>query len=346
MKGNMAETSRTVARWPAKPHVSSVSLRAYDRCPRSWSLRYATESLRLSTEMEATTRVEARLAPGNPAALVGTVVDRTIAQAMRGWHDGGPRPYNLYPMAMEILRAIVSFSLAWTDAVESGSRWPVGEHQPLDRIWFGEGWTASEKEEIREVTYTCLKSFEAGSFLERCAEVGPSRWVLPSKGTPAWFMWPTDDGSAVPCWAAFDFILFQPGGDVLVYDFKCRDPAWSGAVAEQLAIYGAYCLLELGVPIENIRLVPFWLRTGQEEGRRLSPIVLEAVRQRIHARHVHLTARLRQANAGDGTSAFPLAQPDVCNGCPFHSCPGFARPRGEHITRSARPIPLKVEVVG
>lgn len=313
--------------WPEKPHVSTTSLRAFDVCPRSWALRYALDRLAVPDELAAAIRTEARLAPGSPPALVGAVVDQTVKDAMRLWAEGGVRPAGLLRPAMDVLRGILAYSAAWSQAVRDGARPPESRFQPLDRVWFGEPWSQGEKDEVVDAVRVCLRHFEQGEFLDLCDEAGPARWLMPPEGPPPWFHWPVDDGGpAVPCWAAFDFIVFQPDGRVLVYDFKTGDPANGSSVTEQLAIYGAYCVHSLGVPREEVRLIPFWLRSGEEDVRRLSPLVLGAVREKVRQRHRLLLACLQTAKEGMGFEAFPMAEdPRACRSCPFRSCPGHGR---------------------
>lgn len=319
-------------RWAPKPSISHTSNKAWELCELNWLIRYAPALL--PQALLNATRDEAQLAPS--FFMVGTIVDATITDALYRWRDGGPQPQNLFPEAKRLLRDMLAFSRDWVRAAKAGRPKPRGRFQPVDRVYRGSAWGEDEKRDMLGLIEACLHNFEQSEILDILADTPVDRWYLPP-ATPDWFFWEVV-GERVPVYAKYDFAVWHDG-TLWIYDWKTGDPEKDSLSSSQLHIYAAFAMTEWGVPRQQIRLVPCWLRTGQEEARRVSPRVLEETGRLLKQRWVEIRTRLHGATPENCLHLFPAkADPATCRRCLFTQCPDRADGVDNHGVNPAHPL--------
>lgn len=303
----------------------------FDECKRKWFNRYRFLAFDPATARNL--KAEGLLMPF--AALVGTIVDDTLKDAFREYKERQVWEIDLFDRARVILKEHIGESLNWVAAAKNEqipvARWPKAS-QPIDRIYFGEPITRDEWRSVKERIETCLRNFLESDLREFFMEYHHRHWLCPQRKpkkqrAPVWFPF-----NGVPVYASYDFMIKAPQ-ETLIVDWKTGNATTgSDKALLQLHWYALYAMEGLGVPPEQIRLLPVWLSAGPLNFRDYTePVQLELldkVRDEWRARCEFFDKHVRPYRMRESESLpfFPMT-PDVkrCRLCPFRSCEGFSR---------------------
>lgn len=308
---------------PPFPAVSKTSVGVLSDCERRWGLQY--QRSKVPVAIRADIALEAKLMPS--AALVGQVVDDVITAALRKYVERGRWPRKALALASEtVLQQYLDASATWIRLRKQ--RLPPAElrRQPIDRVYFGDPYSAAELVEIRERIAWLLEVWEDSEIREWATGFPVETWRVPEYGVTPWFMW-----EGVPVWSKFDFAIVAPGKTFIV-DWKTGEAKGSTELAakEQLHIYGKYAMETWGCSRDEIVLRTVWLSAGAERCVHDQGLDVETL-ARLYGlfRGVHADLRLRLERVGRGGERlyeeFPRTGfPNRCRWCPLRSCEGYA----------------------
>jgi hypothetical protein len=308
--------------WIDEPYVSWLGRGRFRECERKWFNAHCKDLLPDPPKFLFIQQY--KLMPWT--AFCGRVVDDTITEGIRRWVEKGLWPTSFVKAAEYYMHRYLDLSERWVEAVNTKKKWPK-ELQPLDRYYFGNLPTADELDALLTRAKACLKRFELSPVPEKIQALGPECVICPTSDAEAAPSFQLDD---IKVYAKYDLILKTPE-KLWVVDWKTgrfnEDSA--SEVTEQLHWYAAYVIDQMGVPPEQMRLVPVWLGGGstwQEEP--VQPELLASIRQKwldfvADMRQRHEEA---QGNPHVLASLYPLTDTlRYCGRCQFRACEGYAR---------------------
>jgi hypothetical protein len=313
--------------WPDKPNISWLSYGMYEECRRKWFLYYSNDLL--DGEKMWDVKKETKLLPFT--ALAGQVVDDTISETLVRFHQTERWEPDLQVLAAGILRQYINFSIRWTEAIRDRQKWPKGDAvQPIDRWFWSEVPGDAEQQELRDRIRFCIDNFTSSKMPDFIRGFPVAHWHCPARTMempPHWFM-----VGDTPIYAKYDFMISSPGRTVII-DWKTGSEGWGASSAiEQLHWYAVYAHEDLGVPFEEIALIPMWLSSGPEwTEHTVSLDTVERLRKEWVERHRTLKEKVEEVGASFARldEVFPLLDnAKTCRRCQFRSCNGYRRAAG------------------
>lgn len=309
--------------WPPKNEiaVSHLACSTYAECQRKWLLRYRVEQM--PPGRVAKLKDEKSLMPAN--ALRGRLVDDVLKDTFRSYADGQGWLADPLLHARDVFAHLIEATQEWAEARRAGRQGPFVE-QPIEQIYYGEPFGAREIAEVQEHVDRCLRNFLESDLPTYFETLPVEHWCAPRRGSREITPWWRRRGA--PAYAAYDFMVCEPGVYAVIVDWKTGNLQYGEEAAwEQLHGYALYAMEHLQVPPESIDLIPGWLSVGPVRFRdfrqKPDPDVLDRVDQKWEAFRLELEGKL-----GDNPpfremwDRFPPTQNEQsCRSCTFHSCP-------------------------
>lgn len=300
----------------------------FETCERKWAFHYLWydfDYFEFPEPLKRDCQFHSKLM-GNEA-FAGQVVHDVIDEMLRSKKEGGLVFADPIERARQIAREYIDESRQFVAAYVSGDKAPKLHRQPLQRIFFDEGFDGAAKAEFRRTVETALVNFLDSDLLRQIEAIDPAFWELPPKGGAPWFF---DHG--IPVYANFDFAIRRPDETVL-YDWKTGklSPPAERDVREQLHTYAAYAMDTWGASPAQIKLRAVWLTVGKDQV--YEDVVDEGLLRRMRAawreRYDELTRRREYAKHDMDRlyEAFPLTglKKKKCKYCAFRFCEGYAK---------------------
>lgn len=300
---------------PPRPNLSKTSLGVFDRCQRKWLLSYERSFLPRAIQSEAFREYKLM----DFSLLAGQVVDDVITESIRSFIATNSWPTHLMERARAISKEYYQLSREWRDPKYKEKP----ERQPISEVYYCQSPTEAEWESAFETMGQCLKHFESCHLRPFLESFPTSAWRVQDKGSYApWFM---VDG--VPVYAKYDFAIVE-ADQAILFDWKTSDPMKKGReedASRQLHWYAAYANSAWGIPYEQMRLAPVWLRWGVAKPWEEQPVNLETIMELKSIwkeRHALLQNKLGAASrGGDINELFPFAEDtNRCKYCNFRVC--------------------------
>jgi len=300
----------------------------FEECERRWAYRYCWYDFEYFTfpdPLKRECQFHSKLM-GNEA-FAGQVVHDVIDEVLRGRVDGQLEIVEPFDRYKEITREYIRESRSFIEAYQSGERAPKLHRQPLQRIFFDQGWDGSAKAEFRKAVESALLNFLDSELYATLLAEDPAYFEFPPQGGAPWFF----DGR-VPVYANFDFALRKPEQTTL-FDWKTgKVNHWSEQdVTDQLHTYAAYAMETWKLPPEELKLVAVWLGAGKDQKHEIGVDLkrLDRLRQEWRDRHRTLTTRREEAR-GDMDRLFKLfpmtgIEKKKCRNCAFRFCEGYVQ---------------------
>lgn len=138
----------------------------------------------------------------------------------------------------------------WLQSVEGKWKWKPKYNLNLFEHYYGIEITAEERVAARDKVYRCIAHFMESPLFAELAALGPAEW----KSIEKLDQFPVND---VPVFVKLDLATAPAENSVVVYDWKTGKRSDDTAV--QLGCYALYAYQVWRIPLENQRLVSFYL---------------------------------------------------------------------------------------
>ncbi len=311
--------------WAPKPNISISTMKTYLECPRKFW--YSNAPNEVKRQFQRQYKLERNLTSDN--MLVGQIVDEVIKgdlklyRAIRDWTS------DLHHAGQGVLKEILKCSEEYLRVRDNkDARIPFEDHNPLERIYYGEDYSPIELDAKMNQVNRCLDIYAKSGFREFMEVHWEYEWQIPlpvtKRPVPWYFV------GNMPVYASFDFIMYRPDhGYVIDWKTGKRTEASMKSAREQLHLYAGFLNTEWNVPLDNIHVGAVWLQeSGMPEFEPTDVSFLNDIYRNLRDHFAIIETKFEEGTAAEllGARIFPMTDNDrFCRYCQYRSCSGYKK---------------------